>query len=253
MLDAAPDPETVAEFDPGPQEKPKTSRWPQAPEQQSEQADRVVAYLRSAMKATLEPEAKQLPERRFWGFLRRKRPIESAVGIRVSLAPKAQTFDSGVPEWNPEAAREAPAVPDEAAEPQFLKDDGSAPVLAENPTSEFGEQEPSPPGASEWAAAEGIADDLLPGSAEISEEPGDRESTGAIAFSVEPAISIGAEPALSDAPTTPVALHGEVLPPEGLRSESSSSPTEPARVITMQPVARTVSGETSPASGAGAH
>ncbi|HTV81874.1 MAG TPA: hypothetical protein VME18_04430 [Acidobacteriaceae bacterium] len=210
-------------------------------EMRSSEPQRVVAYLRSEIKATLQPRPKS--ETRFFSFLHRKRRTKSVGGVGITPAAKSPVLVDELDEPG-----SVPTVFPPAAEP-VAEEDHAEPfqaVLREAPGSEWVQEEESldPTAASQFTSAksyqisdvEAAQPATAPENSAIEEGAADEASEPIL----EPALESSAEPELLEAAAQLPSFRGEVLPPDMFDPEFSGSAgqpraAEPARVITMQP------------------
>ncbi len=262
---------------------PNSPPFPQAPitERPRIEPDRVVAYLRSVIK---NPEPPPAPEPRLLGFLRRKRRPEAdamphitpspAAPARIRRQAAALVSEPAAPakpikaeaEPTPEPIQVEEAVlatvATASAEPEAceLVEAASAAVSEEIPealeTSSVplaaAEQTaPVEPEAVAAAVSAFVGPELVPDPAiEPVLEPVPEPVAAAAepVFEPIPASPAAAPAAAPEASPRPAVMRGEVLPPEAFRSGSAERrrPSEPARVITMQPGIRQDPRETPP-------
>ncbi len=196
-----------------------------------------IASLRSALKETLTEEPKSQP--RFLGFLHRRRPRESAVGVRATLAPREFVFVGTEISLEPTPC--ASFVRDAPAEPAAFEDAGSEHLASSAYPAEAMDEEEPPAGTpiAESTAADWGQQEFPPVSALNSDAGEEAEAAAPTAAEPEPyiapALSESGESAKGESAEQPLNLRGEVLPPENFRSDVSGSAPEPVRVITMQP------------------
>jgi hypothetical protein len=206
-------------------------------EMRSSEPQRVVAYLRSEIKATLQPRPKS--ETRFFGFLHRKRRTKSAAGAGMTPAAESPALVDELDEPGSVPTVFPPLAEGDRAEPFQA-------VLREAPRSEWVQEEESldPTAAFEFRSDESreISDVEAAQPATAPENSATAEGAADEASEpiLEPALESSAEPEPLEAAAQPPTFRGEVLPPDKFDPDFSGSAgqpraAEPARVITMQP------------------
>jgi hypothetical protein len=198
---------------------PQLPAMPPVGEPRLSEPDRVVAYLRSAIKEAAESQSKSKP--RLLGFLRRK-PLTETVAM-PQVTPEPTVPVQARSEFPAPASESAVSVSSAAHQSEPTTKPPASAIHLETPRT----TSPEP------SVAESVQPDARFADPVHAEEPAlESPVTGPA-----PVETASCETPQTDAPPRSPALRGEVLPPE---TSHPSSP-EPARaagsarIITMQP------------------